>query len=35
MEDGNAITQILLPLSLAFIMFSVGLELTLANFLNA
>lgn len=32
MEDGNAITQIFLPLSLAFIMFSVGLELTLADF---
>jgi bile acid:Na+ symporter, BASS family len=32
MEDGNAITQIFLPLSLAFIMYSVGLELTLADF---
>ena len=32
MEDGNTITQIFLPLSLAFIMFSVGLELTLADF---
>lgn len=32
MEDGNIITQIFLPLSLAFIMFSVGLELTLADF---
>ena len=32
MENENAITQILLPLSLAFIMFSVGLELNLADF---
>lgn len=32
MEDGNTITQIFLPLSLAFIMFSVGLELTVADF---
>jgi len=32
MEDGNTITQIFLPLSLAFIMFSVGLELALADF---
>ncbi len=32
MENGNAITQIFLPLSLAFIMFSVGLELTIADF---
>jgi len=32
MEDGNAITQVFLPLSLAFIMFSVGLELTVADF---
>lgn len=32
MESGNAITQIFLPLSLAFIMFSVGLELTVADF---
>ena len=32
MEDANAITQIFLPLSLAFMMFSVGLELTLADF---
>ncbi|NQV98898.1 MAG: bile acid:sodium symporter family protein [Rhodospirillales bacterium] len=32
METGNVITQIVLPLSLAFIMFSVGLELTVADF---
>ncbi len=32
MESGNAITQIFLPLSLAFIMFSVGLEPTIADF---
>ena len=32
MEDGNNITQIFLPLSLAFIMFSVGLELTFKDF---
>ncbi len=32
MEDGNVVTQLFLPLSLAFIMFSVGLELTLADF---
>ena len=32
MEDGSAITQIFLPLSLTFIMYSVGLELTLADF---
>ena len=32
MEDGNAITQIFLPLSLAFIMFSVGLELAVEDF---
>ena len=32
MESGNAITQIFLPLSLAFIMFSVGLELAIADF---
>lgn len=32
MQDGNVVTQILLPLSLAFIMFSVGLELTIADF---
>ena len=32
MEDSNIITQIFLPLSLAFIMFSVGLELTTADF---
>jgi len=32
MESGNAITQIFLPISLAFIMFSVGLELTVADF---
>ena len=31
MEDGNAITQIFLPLSLTFIMYSVGLELTLLD----
>lgn len=32
MADGNLITQVLLPLSLAFIMFTVGLELTAADF---
>lgn len=32
MEDGNIVTQIFLPISLAFIMFSVGLELTLKDF---
>lgn len=32
METTNAVTQIFLPLSLAFIMFSVGLELTLKDF---
>ena len=32
MENGNAITQIFLPLSLAFIMFSVGMELTIKDF---
>jgi BASS family bile acid:Na+ symporter len=32
MENGNAITQIFLPLSLAFIMFSVGLELVVEDF---
>lgn len=32
METGNAITQIFLPLSLAFIMFSVGLELAIEDF---
>ncbi len=32
MENGNVITQIFLPLSLAFIMFSVGLELTIQDF---
>jgi len=32
MENGNAITQIFLPLSLAFIMFSVGLELAIKDF---
>jgi BASS family bile acid:Na+ symporter len=32
MVDGNMITQVLLPLSLAFIMFTVGLELTAADF---
>ena len=32
MEDTNIITQVFLPLSLAFIMFSVGLELTFNDF---
>lgn len=32
MENANVITQVFLPLSLAFIMFSVGLELTVADF---
>jgi BASS family bile acid:Na+ symporter len=32
MENGNVITQIFLPLSLAFIMFSVGLELAVEDF---
>lgn len=32
MENGNTITQVFLPLSLAFIMFSVGLELAIADF---
>ena len=32
MENGNAITQIFLPLSLAFIMFSVGMELAVKDF---
>ena len=32
MENGNALTQIFLPLSLAFIMFSVGMELTIQDF---
>ncbi len=32
MENGNVITQIVLPASLAFIMFSVGLELSLKDF---
>ncbi len=32
MQDANLITQVFLPLSLAFIMFSVGLELTLEDF---
>ena len=32
MENGNAITQIFLQLSLAFIMFSVGLELAVEDF---
>ena len=32
MENENAITQIFLPLSLAFIMFSVGLELAIEDF---
>jgi len=32
MEETNIVTQVFLPLSLAFIMFSVGLELTLDDF---
>ena len=32
MENGNTLTQIFLPLSLAFIMFSVGIELTIQDF---
>ncbi len=32
MQETNIITQLFLPLSLAFIMFSVGLELTIADF---
>jgi len=32
MEDDNIVTQIFLPISLAFIMFSVGLELAIADF---
>ena len=32
MDNGNVITQIFLPLSLAFIMFSVGLELVIEDF---
>jgi len=32
MENGNTITQLFLPLSLAFIMFSVGLELVIEDF---
>ena len=32
MENGNVLTQIFLPLSLAFIMFSVGMELTIKDF---
>ena len=32
MEEGSVITQIFLPISLAFIMFSVGLELTVDDF---
>ncbi len=32
MEYGNSLTQIFLPLSLAFIMFSVGMELTIQDF---
>ena len=32
MQEVNTVTQIFLPLSLAFIMFSVGLELTIADF---
>ncbi|MEE2761048.1 MAG: bile acid:sodium symporter family protein [Pseudomonadota bacterium] len=32
MEDGNIVTQVLLPVSLAIIMFSLGLELVVADF---
>ncbi len=32
MEDGNVVTQVLLPVSLAFIMFSLGLALVLDDF---
>ncbi|MCR9256704.1 MAG: bile acid:sodium symporter family protein [Alphaproteobacteria bacterium] len=32
MEDGNLISQVFLPISLAFIMFTVGIELTVADF---
>ena len=32
MQDGNIVTQVLLPLSLAFIMFSLGLALVAADF---
>lgn len=32
MQDANLVTQLFLPISLAFIMFSVGLELTLVDF---
>ncbi len=32
MQEVNIVTQIFLPLSLAFIMFSLGLELTIADF---
>jgi BASS family bile acid:Na+ symporter len=32
MDNGNAITQVFLPLSLAFIMFTVGLELAIEDF---
>ncbi len=32
MEEANIVTQVFLPLSLAFIMFSMGLELTLDDF---
>ncbi len=32
MEETNIVTQVFLPLSLAFIMFSVGLELTINDF---
>ena len=32
MEDGNFVTQVLLPVSLAFIMFSLGLALVLDDF---
>jgi len=32
MQDGNVVTQVILPLSLAFIMFSLGLALVLDDF---
>ena len=32
MQDGNIVTQVFLPLSLAFIMFSLGLALVTADF---
>lgn len=32
MQDGNIVTQVFLPISLAFIMFTLGLALTLADF---